>query len=288
MYLGDAQCGLEGWGDLVKAAVARRPDLRAILLAGDLVDRGNERSNWDHFFLRAAGVVDRIPFLPAVGNHEYLDRGPVHYSASFTLPENGPPRIDPGLAYRIDLGSLRLIVLDSNLGKYDARLAANQGAWMKEQFQASSASWRVVMFHHPVHASHPTRENPELARAWAPLFEECGVDLVLQGHDHAYLRTYPMRGSTACLEPTSPDQRPPIYVVSVSGEKFSPQGVRPYAARAFAEKSTVQFLSIDTAKGTLTYSALDARGAEVDRFALERRSPPTTLDRSTLRATFER
>ena len=59
LYLGDAQTGLEGWGRLLKAAYRRHPAIDFIVLAGDLVDRGNERTNWDHFFLRAEGVFDR-------------------------------------------------------------------------------------------------------------------------------------------------------------------------------------------------------------------------------------
>ncbi len=68
LYLGDAQTGLEGWGRLLKAAHRRHPGLDFIVLAGDLVDRGNERTNWDHFFLRrrslrpsAADAVRRQP-----------------------------------------------------------------------------------------------------------------------------------------------------------------------------------------------------------------------------------
>ena len=57
LYLGDAQTGLEGWGRLLggcDAPASRGMDF--VVLAGDLVDRGNERTNWDHFFLRAAPV----------------------------------------------------------------------------------------------------------------------------------------------------------------------------------------------------------------------------------------
>ncbi len=64
LYLGDAQCGLERWGELLHAARKHRPDAAFLLLAGDLVDRGNERTNWDHFFLRAAGVFERSRSCP--------------------------------------------------------------------------------------------------------------------------------------------------------------------------------------------------------------------------------
>ncbi len=90
LYLGDAQCGLEAWGKLLQNAHVRLPDAGFILLAGDLVDRGNERTNWDHFFLRAAGVFDAVPLMPCVGNHEYLDRGPQLYRAFLRCPATAP------------------------------------------------------------------------------------------------------------------------------------------------------------------------------------------------------
>ena len=79
------------------------PDAAFLLIAGDLVDRGNERTNWDHFFLRAAGVFERLPLMPCVGNHEYLDQGPRLYRAFFDLPRNGPAgdRSEPRLFVRI-------------------------------------------------------------------------------------------------------------------------------------------------------------------------------------------
>ncbi len=81
LYLGDAQTGLENWGRLLQAAARRHKDIDFLVLAGDLVDRGNERTNWDHFFLRAGPVFDHMPLMPCVGNHEYLDVGPRLYRA---------------------------------------------------------------------------------------------------------------------------------------------------------------------------------------------------------------
>src|SRR5262249_36770830 len=85
LYLGDPQTGLKGWGRLLADARRRHPGALFLLIAGDLVDRGNERTNWDHFFLRAAPVFDNLPVMPCVGNHEYLDQGPRLYRATFGL-----------------------------------------------------------------------------------------------------------------------------------------------------------------------------------------------------------
>ena len=127
LYLGDAQTGLERWGRLLETAARRHPDLDFVVLAGDLVDRGNERTNWDHFFLRAAPVFDRLPVMPCAGNHEYLDVGPRLYRAFFELPHNGPPGIDPDLVYSFEVGDACFAVLDSTLAVWDPDGRASAG-----------------------------------------------------------------------------------------------------------------------------------------------------------------
>jgi len=266
LYLGDAQCGLERWGELLHAARKHRPDAAFLLLAGDLVDRGNERTNWDHFFLRAAGVFESIPFLPAVGNHEYLDQGPRIYRQTFDLPANGPPGIDPGLVYCFEYADAFVAVLDSNLALYDSRLAQVQAEWLDARLAATRATWKFVTFHHPVYASHVSRENPELGRAWAPIFDRHHVDLVLQGHDHAYLRTRPMKDG----QPVATPAEGTVYVVSVSGEKFYEQGPRPYIARGLTDLATYQTIDIQARERRLTYRAFDRDGREVDALVIEK------------------
>ncbi|MCP4859197.1 MAG: hypothetical protein GY903_32420, partial [Fuerstiella sp.] len=67
VYMGDAQNGLERWGSLVQRAFRRRPDAAFYIMAGDLVDRGNERDDWDSLFHNARGIFDRRPVVPAIG-----------------------------------------------------------------------------------------------------------------------------------------------------------------------------------------------------------------------------
>ena len=263
LYLGDPQCGLEGWGDLLTAAHRRRPDTQAVLIAGDLVDRGNERSNWDHFFLRAMRVFANVPVMPAVGNHEYLDRGPWLYRAFFDLPENGPAGVDCDLVYRFEIGDVFVAVLDSTAAVTDPLQAKIQGDWLDEALRSTRKTWKLVMFHHPVYASHPWRESPALRDAWVPILDRHRVDLVLQGHDHAYLRTYPMRDGRRAAGGT-------IYVVSVSGDKYVEQSPRDYAEVGFTHVSTYQTIDVRPREGRLIYGAYDASGRERDRFTIEK------------------
>jgi acid phosphatase type 7 len=266
LYLGDAQCGLERWGELLHAARKHRPDAGFLLLAGDLVDRGNERTNWDHFFLRAAGVFEEIPFMPAVGNHEYLDKGPMIYRGTFDLPKNGPRGIDSNLVYSFEYSDAFVAVLDSNLGIHDSKLAKVQADWLDQALTRTTATWKFVTFHHPVYASHVSRENPELGAVWGPVFDKHHVDMVLQGHDHAYLRTRPMFGGSPVASPGEGT----VYVVSVSGEKFYDQNPRDYTARGMTNFATYQTIDVKVREKRLTYRAFDRRGREVDALVIEK------------------
>jgi acid phosphatase type 7 len=264
LYMGDAQTGLQDWGRRLFTAYRRHPGIEFILLAGDLVDRGNERTNWDHFFFRAEEIFERIPVMPCAGNHEYLDQGPRLYRSYFALPRNGPATVEPGLVYHFETGSAIFAVLDSTLAVSDPEAARRQAEWLDAVLTGCRAPWKFVMFHHPAYPSHPSRDNPELRRVWVPIFDKHHVDLVLQGHDHAYLRTYPMRGGS----PQATATEGTIYVVSVAGDKFYDQIQREYIEVGLTGTPTYQTIEIDDVENRLTYRAWTDTGEIADRLVI--------------------
>lgn len=59
---------------------------------------------------------------------------------------------------------------------------------------------------------------------WTGIFDKYEVDLVLQGHNHEYSRSYPLRGGTIVPEGEIPKgaYRGTVYVVTnASGRKFN-------------------------------------------------------------------
>ena len=276
LYLGDAQTGLERWGRLLAAAHRRHPDIDFLVLAGDLVDRGNERTNWDHFFLRAAGVFDRVPLMPCVGNHEYLDCGPRLYRAFFALPENGPPGVDSNLVYRFECGDACFVVLDSTMAVCNEAQARRQAAWLDESLRSSTATWKFVLFHHPVYPSHPWRDTPALRAIWVPIFDKHHVDVVLQGHDHAYLRTYPMHAHHRVATP----EQGSVYVIAVSGDKFVDQARRDYIAVGLSGVSTYQTIEIDAPSARLTYRAWTEDARMIDEMIIAKSPARVATSRS--------
>lgn len=264
IYMGDAQNGLEQWGELVRNAFRRQPGAAFYVMAGDLVNRGNERDDWDSFFHHSAGVYDRRPLIPAIGNHENQGGHPSLYLKLFTLPSNGPPNIEAERAYVFHFSNAVFIVLDSNLPPWQQR------AWLEEQLSQTKATWKFVIYHHPAYSSAPRRDNRALRELWTPIFDKYHVDMALQGHDHAYLRTYPLRGNRRVGSP----QEGTIYIVSVSGTKMYHQDRRDYTEFGMTNVSTYQVLDIRIDGNRLLYRAYDNDANLRDQLVIEK-TPPT-------------
>ena len=261
IYMGDAQNGLYRWGSLLRRASRLNPEAAFYLVAGDLVNRGHERHDWDNFFYNARGVFSRRTFIPVIGNHDCLGGHPTLYLNFFDLPQNGPPKIEPERAYAFEYSNSLFVVLDSNLEP------ETQTAWLEEQLSSSSAFWKFVTFHHPAFSSAPERDNKKLREMWTPIFEKHGVDLVLQGHDHAYMRTHPLKNGV--ITPTASNiPNAPIYLVAVSGTKMYEQSKVPYSAVAFTNVPTYQVFQVHSNR--LTYRAYDINGLIRDQFNLQK------------------
>jgi 3',5'-cyclic AMP phosphodiesterase CpdA len=205
-----------------------------------------------------------------VGNHEYLDMGPRLYRAFFDLPRNGPQGIDTDLVYQFECGNACMVVLDSTLAVCDQAAARRQANWLDATLTHSKASWKFVMFHHPVYPSHPWRDSPAMREHWVPVIDKHHVDLVLQGHDHAYQRTYPLRGHRRVDTPGDGT----IYVIAVSGDKFVEQAARDYVEVGRSGISTYQTIEIDSPSNRLTYRARTEDGTIVDELQIEKALQP--------------
>ena len=258
MYLGDAQNGLDRWGSLMQTAHRMRPDMSFILMAGDLVNRGAQRDDWDDLFYNASLNFATKPLMGAIGNHEYHGGFPKLYLKLLAHPQNGPASIEPERAYSFEYSNALYVILDSNED------VAEQAVWLEDVLKNSDATWKFAMFHHPAYSSSPRRNNPEVQDEWVPLFDKYHVDMVLQGHDHAYLRTWPMKNG----KPVESTKEGTVYVVSVSGTKMYDQGDFDYTAQGFTNTATFQILDIQIMGDRLLYKSYDDQGELVDEITI--------------------
>lgn len=260
VYMGDAQNGLDRWSSLVHQAFRSRPDAAFYVMAGDIINRGAERNDWDSFFYNSADIYDRRQLVPAIGNHECQGGRPRLYLEQFALPKNGPTTIEAKRAYSFEYGNALFVVLDSNLS------AKAQTQWLEEKLSHTKATWKFAVYHHPAYSSGGNRDNLEVREEWVPLFDKYHVDLALQGHDHAYLRTYPMKGNQRVKDTKTGT----VYIISVSGTKHYSQAAHDYTEFGMTNVSTYQVLDIQISGNRLVYRAYDTEGKLRDEFVIEK------------------
>ncbi len=260
MYLGDAQNGLDRWGTLIQNAYRQRPDMAFVLMAGDIVNRGAKRDDWDDLFYNGSSVFAKKPLMPAIGNHECQGGHPTLYLSLFHLPTNGPQTLEPERAYSFEYSNALFVILDSNEDPQ------KQAPWLDAQLTNTNAVWKFVMFHHPIYSSARGRDNARIRDAWRPLFDKHHVDMVLQGHDHAYLRTYPMKENKRVASA----REGTIYVVAVSGTKMYEQGTFDYTEKGLTNTSTFQILDVQVSGHRLLYRSYDLDGRLVDEFEIKK------------------
>lgn len=278
--MGDIQTGIaEQWTRVAAAAVQDRPEARALITVGDQINTWDNEDQW-HQLLNAAGTVpQQMQWIPAVGNHEYrsTDSGELspQFRAQFALPDNGPedfPHFEETVYYT-DIDDVRVVTMNSYyripLDKAEEqRWLDAQADWLDGILTDNPREFTIVNMHYPIYSSSPDRANPELRATFQPVFEEHGVDLVLQGHDHAYVSGQ-RDASNARLEDG------PLYVTSSSSIRQYPLDYSDWIDNgaqiktAFHSRSTYQLIDVEGRK--LTYTAKDSTGLLVDQWTIEHR-----------------
>ncbi|MEV0999374.1 metallophosphoesterase family protein [Nonomuraea sp. NPDC050202] len=271
IYYGDAQNYLDSAVPRVfRQAFADRPQARAIVNAGDLIDSANSEEQWGQWF-RAGGFIDgQVNNISIPGNHEYSGGLSTFWRPQFPYPDNGPGNAElKQTAYTLDYQGVRFIGLDTN-HQSNATLMAAQTAWLENLLKNNPNKWTVVTFHHPVYSTTGTRNNPNVRAQWAPLFEKYGVDLVLQGHDHSY-----GRGNPVSARKSATVHNGVAYVVSVSGGKmYALNGGENWTGNGAEVRSTSQntqlYQLVDVTRDTVTFEARYANGEHHDGFVIRK------------------
>jgi hypothetical protein len=196
--------------DAMTAELRRRlqtPDPpRFVLTVGDNIysnvnlgyfQRGSGADDRDwalKFFEPYKAILEQIPFLPTLGNHDgnaTESRGDLAaYLDNFFFPGNRPARW-----YRFDYGGglADFFGLDStdnsNTGHPAPAYAPDgeQSRWLAQALGASRAQWKIPYFHHPPFNAGPGHgASYAVLRHWVDLFTKSGVKVVFTGHEHNY------------------------------------------------------------------------------------------------------
>jgi hypothetical protein len=275
LFVGDPQIGASrnvandqaGWVDTLNVAQNAYPGSELIFSAGDQVENAGNEAQYEAFL--APEQLREIPLVPTNGNH---DVGSKAYEQHFTLPNNDPtagPATSPTSSGG-DYWFMYKDVLYLNINSNNGDVASHQ-AFLERVVaeQGPAAKWTVLAFHHSIFsvASHVNDTKiKDLRAALPPIISALDIDLVLQGHDHSYTRTYLLKDGDRANATELPgatevtaNEGEVLYVTanSASGSKY--YGVKePNAAYASVinQENVRNYSHIEVTDESITVSTL--------------------------------
>lgn len=186
----------------------------------------------DHVKDKGASLMSKIPFYLTYGNHDVSDgmglrKDPDNFASFYVFehPNNGPkltknipgPKervetfkhnlnsiYETATNYSFDYGNIHFIVLDGNpwVNPDDPNLRN----WVDNDLKTSKAQWKIATIHQPpfcctTHIVPPAAgdfvkeaiKDRDRVRKFIDLFQENGVDIVLNAHVHNYQRSKPIQ-----------------------------------------------------------------------------------------------
>jgi hypothetical protein len=212
---GDADTGPDA--DAMAAAIAAK-DPAFVAMIGDHAYEDSRAANfwmWERYlqsyFTNLRAPDGRlIPVVAGLGNHEIYN-GWAEFHPDFDNTADWRLRYGsylfryfafPGAAQPygvLDFGSyLSLIVLDTEHSSPFITGSDAQTQWLSARLsERRNVKHLLPMYHVPAYPSVRASSDPIPARIraqWVPLFENAGVYLAFENHDHAYKRTKPLLG----------------------------------------------------------------------------------------------
>lgn len=267
------------WKHLAQGAAARNEGADFFINMGDLVDNGEDHRQWEAWFDAVAGIVDRIPVATVMGNHETYNedwkvREPVAYLHEFALPANGSEEFARRY-YSFDYGPAHFIVLDTQTDEaadFHQGLLEAQQAWFREDVRQSDKKWKIVLMHKdPLQyriANRPERQEgfSDEGRAWMPLFDEAGIDIVFSAHLH----TYRNRGHIKNFQRAASG---PLYILTgVAGNVRYPGLWTDHALDKVVapQPETDNYLTLAVSEDRAEIACFLPDGTEIDRETLQK------------------
>jgi hypothetical protein len=258
LVLGDTRDGYDIWGRLLKKGFQEfSPDL--ILFTGDAVTFGALQDEWDTFFDAAEGVLESVPMIAAHGNH---DTNSVNFFSLFAMPGNEQ-------VFSMDYGAFHLTMLNDT-PENDGDIAGKERDFLQADLAAhANAPWKIAMHHKPLWSNAGNHgSDPVLQAQWGPLYDQYHVDLVVNGHDHNYERSFPMFGNQVKATPAEGT----VYLVAGSaGAELYDNGTG--FSTAYSEK-TQNTAVLTVRKKSLVLDAYRADGTKMETFTIDKGTTP--------------
>lgn len=261
------------WETLARGAFSRHADAAFFVNMGDLVDNGEDHTQWQAWLAAVGPMAAAIPVAPVMGNHEcytvdWKTRLPAAYLNYFAVPDNGSADFSR-YYYSFDYGDVHYIVLNTQedeVAEFKSGLLDEQIEWLRRDAAASRAKWRVVLMHRDVlrYRIHNRPERTEgveyIGEVFMPLFDELGIDIVFTAHLHTYRNRGRLYGGR-------PAERGPLYILTgVAGNVRYPNLWidHAYDVATAPQPETDNYLTLTVTGESLTVRCYLPDGTEID------------------------
>ncbi|WP_066952663.1 purple acid phosphatase family protein [Streptomyces lushanensis] len=224
LFYGDPQIGSSGdvakdqagWQDTLDVSLAANPNAELLVSGGDQVETANTETQWNAFL--APDKLRQYPWAATIGNHDVGGKAYEQHLYTPNTDRSGPLYSNGNPASNTSGGDYwyiykDVLFIDLNSNSY----ATSQGgggdaAHIKYvtdviNQHGAEAKWTALVYHHAIYspADHAKDSDNKVRRVDFPTtFSKLGVDLVLQGHDHSYSRSYAIKNGAKA----NPDEKP--------------------------------------------------------------------------------
>ncbi|MGX7667581.1 metallophosphoesterase [Flavobacterium pedocola] len=264
LAIGDSRSGMSIWNQV--STLAHAKNAAFTIFNGDIVNNGGSISDWDSWFDNGKTFVENNLVFHSLGNHDAASVP--DYQNNFELPKS-VPTTGTTLYYAVDYGNAVFISLNSESPNDTA-----QYNWLISTLQANANKrWKVIFFHKPFYTigSHAGEMNAYF-NTWWKAFDDYGVDLIVNGHDHMYERTKPINRNVSTTAPVSTygsaatDGRCQIVCGGAGAPLYA--GTPTWFIQSYQSK--YNFCKMDVTDNSLCVTSVDNNDVVIDSFCINK------------------
>lgn len=264
-------------GKLLKDALQKHPEVKFIFTAGDNCDNGQNDLQWNGMFEGLKGIIESKPYMMTTGNHD--NRGFITYfpepTGKFYLehadffdfqfgnayPRNGAEGYK-GETYSFDYGDAHFTVMGINAPDVLC-------GWAYDDISKSDRIWKLASYHFPIYPVMPEGQNDDGYPWLRKPIEEGRPDILFEGHEHSFARTFPTVGDELFDRPS---QGTVHYIAGNGGGNIYHSNCQKVWHSCFypQEERTGLYSIIEIEGKKLTATAYMADGRIVDVFTIDK------------------
>ena len=274
-FVGDPQVHSQGngiaWQDTVDK-IKNEFGAELIISAGDQISTPDSFEYWEYF---AVEELSAVAFAPNAGPGHDVTSSDTHgaYTEHYNLPNLSDEYGVKGGTSNYWYVYNNVLFISLNMCDSSAATNGDHKAFIMDAIDKNpDMKWKIVVMHNSLFSTgmhgdpeyqYYASEIGKFRPALAPMFTDLGIDVVLSGHDHVYLRTYMMDGVSVSESDVITDNRVEdpygtLYVCASSstGSKFYDKTYEPdfAACENYEErKSAIKFSVTDDSISMTSY-----------------------------------